>query len=143
MRSLSSPPLIALLLAVLLAPAARALGPVGDEIRSAWPVAESIRRDRDGARMIVLFSYRRIQTGYLTNKDSPKAFYYRATRAELEFDCRRHRSRVLRTVFFSDPSGLERVVHEQAGRGACMHDDGHAQKDSLLFIACHGNNAPR
>lgn len=143
MRILSSPPLIALLLAVLLTPAARALGPVGGEIRSTWPVAESIRRDRDGARMIVLFSYRRIQTGYLTNKDSPKAYYFSATRAELEFDCRRHRSRVLRTVFFSDPSGLERVVHEQAGRGAWMHDDGYAQKESLLFIACKRVTAVR
>lgn len=121
---------------VLAALPAQAAGPAGSEIQAALPVAESIRRDRNSARMMVLFRYRRMQTGYVTNKDSPQAYYYRATRAELEFDCRRHRSRVLRTVFFSDPSGLGRVVHEQAGKGAWTHDDGYAQKQSLLFIAC-------
>ncbi len=110
--------------------------PGNRQIQSISPVKSSIRRDGDRAEMIVLFSYKRMQSGRLGDRDRPKVFYYTSTRSSIEFDCRDHRSRILRTVFFSDRMGRGNVVHQQEATGGWRHDDDYGQKDSLSFIAC-------
>ena len=111
-------------------------GKGNQQIHSAFPLKTSIHRDRDGATMVVLFSYKRMQSGRLGDRDRPKVFYYTSTRSSIEFDCRDHRSRILRTVFFSDRMGRGNVVHQQEATGGWTHDDDYGQKDSLSFIAC-------
>lgn len=113
------------------------------QIQSLMPIKSSIRRDGDSATMFVLFSYRRMQTGYVTNADKPQAFYYHSTRSGIEFDCREHRSRILRTVFFSDRTGRGNVVHQHESPGGWMHDDDHDRKDGLSFIACQSPLDPQ
>ena len=106
------------------------------QIQAIFPVKSSIQRNADRASMIVLFSYKRMQTGYVGHADRPKAFYYNATRSSIEFDCSEHRSRIVRTVFFSDRVGRGNVVHQQDAPGAWIHDDDYGRKDSLSFVAC-------
>ena len=106
------------------------------QIHAIFPVKSSIRRDADRASMIVLFSYKRMQTGYVGNADRPQAFYYNSTRSSIEFDCRDHRSRIVSTVFFSDRMGRGNVVHQHDAPGGWNHDDDHGRTDSLSFIAC-------
>lgn len=106
------------------------------QIRSVYPIRATVRRDGDGAAMIVLFSYKRMQTGHVGDRDRPKVFYYTSTRSSIEFDCRGHRSRILRTIFFSDRMGRGNVVHQQEATGGWRHDDDYGQKDSLSFVAC-------
>ena len=113
------------------------------QIHSIYPVKSSIQRQANGATMIVLFSYKRMQTGYVGNADRPKAFYYNSTRSSIEFDCREHRSRIVRTIFFSDRMGRGNVVHQQDATGGWMHDDDHSRKDSLSFIACQSPLDPQ
>lgn len=110
--------------------------PGNRQIHSIFPVKSSIRRDGDGASMIVLFSYKRVQSGYVGDRDRPKVFYYTSTRSRIEFDCPDHRSRILRTIFFSDRMGRGNVVHQQEATGGWRHDDDYGKKDSLSFIAC-------
>lgn len=112
------------------------------EIGAIYPAKSSIRRDGARASMIVLFSYKRMQSGYVTDKGQTKAFYYNATRTKLEFDCRNHRSRVRHTVFFSDRLGRDNVVHQQDAPGSWTHDDDYARKDSLSFTACQSSLEP-
>ena len=112
------------------------------QIASIAPVKSSIHRNGDSATMIVLFSYKRIQTGYVGNADRPKAFYYNATRSSFEFDCREHRSRIVSTIFFSDRMGRGNVVHQQTVPGGWMHDDDFGSKESLSFLACQSPLSP-
>lgn len=116
--------------------AADGASPGNRQIRSVFPIKSSIRRDADGATMSVLFSYKRMQSGHVGHMDRPKTFYYNSTRSSLEFDCRDHRSRIVRTVFFSDRMGQGNVVHQQEAIGHWTHDDDYGRKDSLSFIAC-------
>lgn len=112
-------------------------------IQSISPVKSSIQRDGDNASMIVLFTYRRMQSGYFGSADRPKTYYYNSIRSLIEFDCREHRSRIVRTVFFSDRNARGNLVHQQEATGGWIHDDDFAQKDSLSFIACQSPlNAP-
>lgn len=116
---------------------AQADGSKGNQqIHSIYPIRASVQRSGDGANMIVLFSYKRMQTGYVGNADRPQAFYFNSTRSSIEFDCRDHRSRIVRTIFFSDRMGRGNVVHQHDVPGGWMHDDDHGRKDSLSFIAC-------
>ncbi len=127
------------LLVAMASPATSALDglrPSNPQIRTVSPIKTSIRRDGDRATMIVLFSYKRIQTGYVGNADRPQAFYYTSTRAQIEFDCREHRSRIVRTIFFSDRMGRGNLVHEQNASSGWMHDDDHDRQSSLSFVAC-------
>lgn len=134
---------IGLMALVALAAETRAEGRQGNvQIASIDPIKSSIRRDGDNATMIVLFSYKRIQTGYVGNADRPKAFYYNATRSSYEFDCREHRSRIVSTVFFSDRMGRGNVVHQQPVAGGWMHDDDFGSKESLSFLACQSPLSP-
>lgn len=113
-----------------------AAGQGNRQIRSVSPIKSSIQRDGDGASMIVLFTYRRIQSGYFGSTDRPKTFYYNSTRSLIEFDCRDHRSRIVRTVFFSDRDARGNMVHQQEVSGGWIHDDDFTQKESLSFVAC-------
>ncbi len=115
---------------------ADAAGQGNRQIELISPVKSSIQRNGEVANMIVLFTYRRIQSGYFGSAERPKTFYYNSTRSLIEFDCREHRSRIVRTVFFSDRNARGNMVHQQEAIGGWMHDDDFAQKDSLSFLAC-------
>ena len=130
--------------ALALGSAVAADGPMrgNREIGAIFPARASIRRDGASASMIVLFSYKRMQTGYVGHADRPQAFYYNSTRSSIEFDCRDHRSRIVRTIFFSDRMGRGNVVHQHDVPGGWMHDDDHGHKDSLSFIACQSPSDP-
>ncbi len=110
-------------------------GGAGD-IATAFPVRETIERRGDRATLVVLFSYRRMKTGYVTNKESPKAFYYNSSKATMEFDCKRKKSRIISTVFFSDRSGLGNIVHQQDAKGAWADEHDRRPQESHFAIAC-------
>lgn len=110
-------------------------GGAGD-IATAFPIKETIERKGDRATMVVLFSYRRMKTGYVTNKESPKAFYFNSSKATVEFDCKRKKSRIISTVFFSDRSGLGNVVHQQDAAGAWADEHDRRPQESHFAMAC-------
>ena len=107
------------------------------EIATAFPIRETAERHGDRATMVVLFSYKRMKTGYVTNKESPKTFYYNSSKATLEFDCKRNKSRIVGTVFFSDRSGLGNVVHQQDAIGAWADEHDRRPEESHFAMACH------
>ncbi len=134
-RSLRSLQLAAIFL--LAAPQAVLAGAGGaGDIASAFPLKETIERHGDRASMVVMFRYRRMKTGYVTNKESPKAYYYNSAKATVEFDCLRKKSRILGTVFFSDRSGLGNVVHTQDAVGAWADEQDRRPQESHFAMAC-------
>ena len=106
------------------------------EIASMFPMKGTIERKGDMATMVVLFSYKRMKAGYVTNKSQPKAFYYNSSKATIAFDCKRKKSRIIGTVFFSDRSGLGNVVHEQDATGAWVDEHDRRPQESHFSIAC-------
>lgn len=106
------------------------------EIASVFPIRDTVERKGNTATMVVLFSYKRMKTGYVTNKSQPKAFYYNSSKTTVAFDCRRNKSRIISTVFFSDRSGLGNVVHEQEAIGAWVDEHDRRPGESPFAMAC-------
>ncbi len=126
--------LFALPMAPLAAATATAYG--HPEIASVFPLKDTIKRKGEQATMVVLFSYKRMKAGYVTNKSQPKAFYYRSSKATIAFDCTRKKSRIVGTVFFSDRAGLGNVVHEQQAVGAWADEHDRRPQESHFAMAC-------
>ncbi len=117
-------------------------GGAGD-IATAFPVKETIKRHGDRATLVVVFSYRRMKTGYVTNKESPKAYYYNSAKATVEFDCKRKKSRIISTVFFSDRSGLGNIVHRHDATGAWADEHDRRPQESHFAMACESSAAKK
>ena len=107
------------------------------EILAQTPITSSIQRNGDLATMIVQFSYKRMKTGYVYNKENPVTYYYNSSKAVIEFDCRLQQSRILKTIFFSDVAAKDNVVHEQNVSGNWQAATDHQSKNSLIYTACH------
>ncbi len=106
------------------------------EIASVFPMQDTVERKGHTATMVVLFSYKHMKAGYVTNKSQPKAYYYNSSKTTIAFDCKRKKSRIISTVFFSDRSGLGNVVHEQEAIGAWVDEHDRRPGESQFAIAC-------
>ncbi len=111
------------------------------EIASSLALKETVQRRGQIASVVVLFRYKRIKTGYVTNKEKPQVFYYNASRSTLEFDCDRKKSRIVHTVFFSDRAGLGNVVHQQAARSDWTDEFDRRSLGSPFKLACGSGEA--
>lgn len=129
--------LLSLFALPMLSPAATpAIGYGNAEIASVFPMKDTIERKGEHATMVVLFSYKRMKAGYVTNKSQPKAFYYNSSKATIAFDCKRKKSRIIGTVFFSDRAGLGNVVHEQQAAGEWVDEHDRRPQESHFAMAC-------
>ena len=135
LRSLRFLPLAGLLLFVAPPTVLAGAGGTGD-IVSVLPLRQTIERHGDRATMVVMFRYRRMKTGYVTNKENARPFYYNSAKATMEFDCQRKKSRIIATAFFSDRSGLGNVVHQQDATGAWADVQDRRSQESPMAIAC-------
>ncbi len=106
------------------------------EIASVFPMKDTVERKGHTATMVVLFSYKHMKTGYVTNQSQPKAYYYNSSKTTIAFDCRHNKSRIISTVFFSDRSGLGNVVHDQKAIGAWVDEHDRRPEESLFAMAC-------
>ncbi len=142
LRPLRSVKLASLLLLCVPLTAAAGAGGAGD-IATAFPLRETAERHGDRATMVVQFTYRRMKTGYVTNKESPKAFYFNSSKATVEFDCKRKKSRVIGTVFFSDRAGMGNIVHQQNAAGAWADEHDRRPEESHFAMACNAGGAKK
>ena len=104
-----------------------------------FPDKSTVKKDGNLARIVVLYVYHHMKSGTVYHSGKNDVFYFGSTKVRFEFDCPRHRSRVLQTVFFSDQEGKGNVVHNQTAAGNWAFEPGYKNPQGAFSIACRAN----
>lgn len=104
-----------------------------------FPDKSTVQKNGPLARIVVLYTYRHMKSGTVYHSGKNEIFYFGSTKVKFEFDCPRHRSRVLQTVFFSDQEGKGNVVHDQTAAGNWAFEPDYKNPLGAFSMACHAN----
>ena len=104
-----------------------------------FPDKSTVQKNGPLARIVVLYIYRHMKSGTVYHSGKNEVFYFGSTKVKFEFDCPKHRSRVLQTVFFSDQEGKGNVVHNQTAAGNWAFEPDYKNPLGAFSIACRAS----
>jgi hypothetical protein len=122
----------------LCAPALHAESKLYGDPDPGTPFIDKATLEKHGAmsRMVVLYSYKRMKSGTVYRSGKNDTYYYKSTKVLFEFDCEKHRSRILQTVFFSDHEGKGNLVHDQPSAGEWIQEPVRQNAVNAISVAC-------